>query len=57
MILHTRLLWSIKLHKKILKTIKLQMIHFNIYFDQICVKKLSFLYKNNDVIDAHLLWW
>ena len=37
MILYARLLWSIKVHEKIFEN-KLQMMHFDVYFDKISVE-------------------
>ena len=51
MILHARLLRSIKLSEKNM----LQMMHFDVCFDKSWYKKLSFSYRNNDIIAARLL--
>ena len=50
MILLARLLWGIKLRKKILKTC--YKLYILIKFG---IKNDLFLYRNNDVIAAHLL--
>ena len=50
MTLPAHLLWGIKLHENVL-----QVMHFDVCFDKSGYRKLSFSYKNNDIIDVRLL--
>ena len=50
MTLPARLLWSIKLHENVLG-----VMHFDVCFVKSWYRKLSFSYRNNDIIDVRLL--
>ena len=45
MTLPARLLWGIKLHENVL-----EVMHFDVCFDKCWYRKLSFSYRNNDII-------
>ena len=45
-----RLLWGIKLYENVL-----EVMHFDVCFDKSWYRKLSFSYRNNDIIAVRLL--